>query len=223
MDEFRKKIAAVNKDRIKAFLQNLTAPCYESRLLKVAFPECQLLDMDALSLYKYHFLLFHLLYVLQDEYALNDQYLHIHFMRIYLTDYPEEGVCRYYDDTLNTFCRAACNKGTDYCEFHFSQIGGMQMETLSDRYFYLDTDNYDQFDAETAESFMNGAWEILAHHKKFQVSLQALDLPLSADKQMIRNKFRMLAKKYHPDHGAESHDEFNKINRAYRFLLRVVP
>ncbi len=42
------------------------------------------------------------------------------------------------------------------------------------------------------------------------------------DTRFIKKRFRALAVKYHPDHGEQSYEEFNEINRAYRLLIRLL-
>ena len=97
------------------------------------------------------------------------------------------------------------------------------MEALSVRYFYLDRENYDRLDEQTAESFLKGAWELLNRYGEYEKSLAALEITGDPDRATVKRNFRRLAKIHHPDRGAESHRRFNDINRAYRLLLRVIP
>ena len=223
MDEFTRKLRQIDHDALLTFLRALDKPCYESTLHRIAFPESRLLYEDTKTLFHHHFLLFHVLYRLQAALAPIDQYLHVHFMRIYLTDYPETGHCRYYEEKTGQFCRAACSRQKGYCPFHARWVGETELETLSSRYFYLDPENYQHIDISSADAFTNGAWKMVTHYKSLEKSYAILDLPVTADRLMVKRKFRQLAKVYHPDKGSSSYERFNEINRAYRLLMDIVP
>jgi hypothetical protein len=220
--DFNQKLLSIDKDNLVKFLNSLIEPCYESELLKVSFPGINVFNSDSLKLYQSHFVLFHLLYKLQDEFYAEGKYLHIHFMRTFLISYPEIGLCRYYDEQSGKFCKAECLLDKLYCKFHFGKYEN-EIETLSIKYFYLDIDNYNNLNDKTADDFINGSWEILLNYKEFQRSFEILELPQSSSLDMIKKQFKILAKKFHPDHGETSHNKFNEINRAYRFLLKVMP
>ncbi|OHD15272.1 MAG: hypothetical protein A2Y34_06040 [Spirochaetes bacterium GWC1_27_15] len=222
MDDFTQKLELLNKDKLIDFLSSLKKPCFESELLKVVFQDNDILRVDALTLYQNHFLLFHLLYLLQQDYYKQNKYLHVHFMRTFLLEYPKEGKCRFYNDDLGLFCGADSSLENNYCDFHYKKLEN-EIEHLSTKYFYLDKENYYKLDKDTAESFINGTWEILANYGEYKKSFETLELPETSDIEMIKKQFKTLAKKYHPDMGADSHKKFNEINRSYRLLLRLLP
>ncbi|MCP4352577.1 MAG: DnaJ domain-containing protein [Desulfobacterales bacterium] len=221
MDDFAARFSLLDKENLKNFLLSLESPCYESTLLKIAFPGMDILNAHPLTLYQNHFLLFHLLYILQNDFYKEDKYLFVHFMRTFLVQYPEEGMCRFYEEHSGRFCCADCIQS--YCDFHDKMIGNGELEELSVKYFYLDKQNFYNLDEETAVSFINGTWEILRNYKSFKKSYEILGIPETSDMSLIKKKFRILAKQYHPDHGEKSHDKFNEINRAYRLLLKLLP
>ncbi len=223
MDEFSTQFALLDTEKIKSYLLSLSAPCYESELLRIAFPKLRIQDASPLMLYRSHFLLFHLLYRLQEDYCSQEKYLFIHFMRIFLTDYPEPGMCRWYDEHIGTFCKAGCSDQENYCAFHLPKMENYALDELSAKYFYLDTENFWRLDEDNAGAFMEGAWEMFNHYEEYEKSLQALGICGTPDREGVKRKFRELAKKHHPDRGAASHEKFNEINRAYRLLLRLVP
>lgn len=223
MDQFSNKLNSINKKKIKEFLLSLKSPAYESTLLKLAFPDMDILNASALTLYQNHFVLFHLLYLLQNYFYPHNKYLHIHFMRTFLIDYPGENQCRFYEETFNRFCLAECPNHKSYCDFHLKIVGENKIEELSSKYFYLDHNNYYSLDEKTAASFINGAWEILTHYKSYRKSFEVLDLPETSDLKIIKKKFRYLAKRYHPDLRNGSPEKFYEINRAYRLLMTLIP
>ncbi len=223
MTRFEDRLAEADRDAVVRHLRALTAPCYESALLRTAFPDMRISDAPALTLYQNHFVLFHILYRLQKRFRAENRHLFIHFMRIFLTRYPDAGRCRFYDEHAGRFCGAETMADGDYCPFHRRNIGDRELDALSDRYFYLDSRNYYNLDETAAESFLTGTWEILNNYPAYQESFAVLGLPETSDLGLIKKRFRTLAMKHHPDRGAASHDRFNEINRAYRLLRRLIP
>ncbi len=221
MNEFATRLEEIDREKLKEHLLTLESPCYESELFRIAFPQNDISSIDSLALYQNHFLLFHVLYKLQEDFYREGKYLFVHFMRTFLVDYPEKGDCRFYDEYTGRFCMAACPHEKGYCDFHLKKIGELEIEELSTRYFYLDSQNFERLDRETAEAFITGAWETLKYYDEYKKSFDVLGLSETADINMIKRRFRTLAKKYHPDLGEKSHEKFNEINRAYQLLVRL--
>lgn len=61
-----------------------------------------------------------------------------------------------------------------------------------------------------------------AHDEKFQAALTLLDIPYPFEQSILKNRFRTLAKKYHPDHNPQEDEKaseiFKKICDAYHYL-----
>jgi hypothetical protein len=222
MDDFEQGWKQMDAAAVRADLLSLTAPCYESRLLRRAFPDLTIGRADSLTLYRHHFILFHLLYRLKETFHREGKHLFVHFMRTFLTDYPESGHCRFYHPHDGRFCHDPAEEG-DYCRFHHEKVDQTGLALLSERYFYLDKTNFHALDAETIDAFMNGTWEMLTHYDDYRRSVDALDLPASADIPMVKKRFRRLAKQYHPDLGTGPPERFHEINRAYQVLMRLLP
>lgn len=221
IDDFTGRVRKIDTEKVKSYLEGLSAPCYESVLMRIAFPDMPIMDQEPLTLYQNHFVLFHFLYGLQDEYRLQGKYLHVHFMNIFLFDQPLDGNCRYFEENLLCFCNAPCVQGRAYCRFHAEAIEDKAIDNLSIKYFYMDQRNYERLDAVTARQFINGAWELLTHYKEYQESYRILDLPQNADMETVRHRFRVLARRYHPDKGMEDHERFVKINNAYHLIIGI--
>lgn len=221
MDEFDREFKKIKKNEVKNFLTNFKSFCYETDLWKIAYPGANINRTEPLALYRNHFLLFFLLYNLQDDFLKENKYLHIHFMRVILLDYPENNECGFFDEHTLSFCKDITLNGKTYCKFHSEKTGGWQLEELSAKYFYLDKRNYFQLSEETARAFIKGSWELLSHTRKYVEALKVFDLPRSSDLSIIKRKFKQLAKKYHPDKSSDFHDKFVEINNAYHLLLRV--
>jgi hypothetical protein len=222
-DAFENHLACVNVSDIQNYLAEMTEPCYESTLLQIAFPGMNIIRCSTLELYQHHFILFHILYQLQDLYSKNNQYLQVHFMRILLINYPETGYCRYFDDVYHKFCNAICASESLYCDFHRRMVGETELERQSLRYFYLDTSNYYKLDEKTAELFIKGTWEILSNYDLYKESFKILGLSETNDINSIKKQYRKLVKQYHPDKSGESAEQFYPINNAYQLLMRIIP
>jgi len=220
---FEKHLSQVSISEIQNYLTTMTEPCYESTLLQIAFPDIKIIDCSTLALYQHHFVLFYILYKLQDQFGKNNQYLHVHFMRTLLLSYPEKGNCRFFDDVYQSFCNADCALESEYCDFHRRLMGEREIDTLSMRYFYMDTSNYDRLDEKTAELFVKGTWEILSNYDLYKESFSILGLAETHDISRIKKQYRKLVKQNHPDHGAESAEQFYPINNAYQLLMRIIP
>jgi hypothetical protein len=222
-NSFEKHLARVSISDIQQYLSNMTEPCYESTLLQIAFPQMNIIRCSTLELYQHHFVLFHILYHLQELYAQQNQYLRVHFMRTLLARYPETGYCRYFDDVYQKFCSAPCENESQYCDFHRRMVGETELDRLSIRYFYLDTSNYYKLDEKTAELFIKGTWEILSNYELYKDSFKILGLSETNDIDRIKKQYRKLVKQYHPDKSGESAEKFYPINNAYQLLMRIIP
>ncbi len=226
--EFDDKINQLDINKLKNYLISLKRPCFESELLKVIFENISIMELNSLELYQSHFILFYFLYNLQNDFYKENKYLHIHFMRTFLAEYPEKNRCHFYNDHSGNFCSEPCGNDENYCSFHLKKMGQSNLEKLSSKYFYLDKSNYYKIDKDNAEELINGAWEVLSNYNEYKKSFQMLDLPETADLTMIKKRYKYLAKKYHPDcinfdnPGINLDKKFNEINNAYRYLLKIL-
>jgi len=219
--DFDNRLKQLFSDSLKQLLTGLTRPCYESELIKAAF-HLDDIPTDALELYQIHFVLFNQLYKLQNLYAEQNLYLHIHFMRTFLLPYPPEGLCRHYDPE-GFFCRTE-TKGY-YCDFHRKPEEDKALEAVSARYFYLDRDNYNSISADQAEDFIRGTWELMTSWDKVEEARKILGLSGEFNGKILRDRFKKLAKSFHPDTAGKlntgKEGEFIKINNAYCFLKKI--
>ena len=219
MTTFSSYLRQANLIALKKYLDKQREPVWECELIRVAFVDADLISGSALEMYRWHFVLFHLLYLLVPEYAGSNRYLHIHFMRTCVREYPASGRCRHFDDEMAEFCAAPCQNDGQLCDFHLARIDETGIDRLSDRYFYLDPANFTALSAENAEKFMAGAWKLLQNYEEYRRCLAILDLPEGVSIDVLKKRFRYLARTMHPDITAGHHEEFSKINTAYRNLL----
>ena len=161
-----------------------------------------------------------MLYNLQNNYHNLGKYLHVDFMRIKLFETPAENICQYFDADLMEFCTNSKTKNSNYCDQH-KHFFEDNLLTQSSKYFYLDETNYDFFDTEIMEAFQQSSFQILTNNSKYIKSLKILKLDADTNSDQIRQSFRSLAKKYHPDISKDDTNRFIEINNAYHFLKKI--
>lgn len=217
--EFSELMNQLRLTALTDFLEKQRTPVWECELMQIALPEANLLHGTTLDMYRWHFVLFNALYRLMPEFSRRGLYLHIHFMRTCVQEYPEPSLCQYFDDELTGFCRVPCAGSTQWCDFHADRIDETAVDWLSDRYFYLDTTNFMALSAENADKFIAGAWNLLQNHADYMQCLKVMGLPEGVSVDILKKRFRHLAKTLHPDINPVHHEEFARINSAYRRLL----
>ncbi|ADD67754.1 heat shock protein DnaJ domain protein [Denitrovibrio acetiphilus DSM 12809] len=210
-------LTQLDTDALKDLIETETV--YESKMLKTSFSDISITGMPAVELYRLHFALFHKLYKLQNEYAEIGKYLHVHFMRTGVFDYPGKGQCAYFHDETMSFCGEAVADGSEHCALHNELLGDTAVESISLKYFYLDGKNYDRLNSVTAESLLSGAWEILSSENNLDDSYRTLGLYGHENSRTVKTRFHELCKKHHPDQGGNV-EKFMNINRAYRFVIK---
>jgi hypothetical protein len=208
-------LAQIDATALRKMIESDTV--YESHMLKAAFNAVDIINMPAVELYRLHFALFHTLYHMQNEYAHTGKYLHVHFMRTGLFDYPPADKCAYFDDDKMSFCCAPVDDDSNHCTPHSEQLGDSALESISLKYFYLDKTNYDKLDSVTAENLLSGAWEVLSSENSMDDAYRTLGLHGFENIRTVKIRFREMCKKYHPDQGG-CQDKFMDINRSYRMI-----
>lgn len=218
-EDFAAYLLQVRRDELLAFLEAQQEPAWECELLRVACPAADMLAGPPLEMYRWHFVLFHVLYQLVPEFAARGQYLYIHFMRTCTRKYPEPGNCRYFLAEEARFCGAPGCLTNPYCDFHRNRVEEQALDCLSDRYFYLDPANFTALSSDNAEKFIAGAWNLLQNRDEYLNCLAIMGLPEGVAPDLLKKRFRHLAKTLHPDLNPIDHQKFAQINSAYRKLL----
>lgn len=219
---FNEYLARLNGEAMASYLETLRTPVWECELMHVALPAVDMISGPALELYRWHFVLFHCLYRQQQVFAERGRYLYIHFMRTCVRDFPAAGCCNEFDSEALEFCAARCSAHEQKCELHAPETDEMALDALSERYFYLDTSNFVALAAENAEKFIGGAWNLLQNHDEYQRCLKILGLPEGVTLDLLKKRFRYLARTLHPDLNKVHHEQFACINTAYRTLLKFM-
>ncbi|MEO5378795.1 MAG: DnaJ domain-containing protein [Magnetococcus sp. DMHC-6] len=128
---------------------------------------------DSLQLFRIHFLLFHLLYLLRDRLRQQgDQDLLIHCLNISLSPWLPSS------DSLPE-----------------------PVDPL--RAYYLDTSQLETVDRDQVEEMLAGFWRQLHRHSQRSEALMVLGLEESVTVSVIKSRYRELVKQHHPDQGGE--------------------
>ncbi|MGM0598193.1 MAG: DnaJ domain-containing protein [Candidatus Rifleibacteriota bacterium] len=218
-DEFQKYYEEINPEELENFLRTQNQPIWESELLHSLFPELNLVNGSAIEMYRWHFVLFNHLYKLQQKLLQKATYLHIHFMNLFIIDFPQGNKCCHYYSDSASFCEqeTVCNK-TRLCAFHLKKSDDSSLDKLSESYFYLDPENFHAVSPQNAEAFIAGAWNLLMNYQDLVECYKILELPQTSDLKLIKKHFKNLAKRYHPDLNPDYNNDFARINSAYRRL-----
>ena len=155
-------------------------------------PDSQLgeLDMqDAHSLFRAHFLLFHCLYRLRDQW-LEQQRGHLQIDVLCIRVFP-----------------------------YHSKVSAELAVKDEVRDYYLDWANFEQTTADDAENLINQFWQKFIAQDDRSEALKTLELADDASFEQIKQQYRQLAMKNHPDRGGSA-TRLAAINRAMDTLKR---
>lgn len=189
-----------------------------------------------MKLFRYHFLLYHHLYKLAEELEKggSDYFLYIKTINVYLFRKPTAGHCTYFDEIKPGFCGIKIDTGSRSCAYHGRQrTDQIETGTVSDadaRGFYLDMKNMEEMDKQKLQMWQNGVFTYAASHEEIERSLKLLNLPPDYTIARLKNRYRYLSKRYHPDTAdlAAASDsnptvsvDFKEIHQAYQTLLAL--
>ncbi|MGM0554593.1 MAG: DNA-J related domain-containing protein [Pseudomonadota bacterium] len=144
---------------------------------------------EPLSLFQTHFLLFHCLYRLRDALAVDGEWLRIHCLDI--------GV---------EAARAACATRSEL-------VTGDPL-----RAYYLDLSRLEFMDAAAVQALLDRFWAGKGHDERRAEALEVLGLADPVDADAIRQRYRRLAQRHHPDRGGDT-GTLQRINAARWVLL----
>lgn len=92
-----------------------------------------------------------------------------------------------------------------------------QLQTLALRDYYLNWDNFSDTTVEEVQSILDGLWQDYVSSDQRSNAFEVLGLEGYADAKTIRQAYRKLAKKHHPDKGGDA-EQFMRIRSAYEIL-----
>lgn len=148
-------------------------------------------DSPQLALFQRHFIVMNALYDLQKQLLGDQLYLSISALSICLLPVQEaQG-------------QALMEAGAD--------------ERLQD--YYCDWQNFESTDEQEVDNLLSSFWQRYLAEDKQAEALAQLGLEAGADWQAVRESYRRLAAKHHPDRGGEP-AKFMSIREAFEVLSR---
>lgn len=159
-------------------------------------------DRDSsLSLFQNHFLLFHVLYQLQDELAIEHLgLLSISPVNIAITAYE------HYDEAESGAV---------------AEAGEAKLKA-----YYLDIRNLDNESEDSVHELLNKFWDSYIAKDRLSWALDVLGIGmntevLALDMKSVKQRYRQLAMAHHPDRGGDS-GKLQEINEAYELMCRYL-
>ncbi|WP_278163880.1 DNA-J related domain-containing protein [Hydrogenovibrio sp. 3SP14C1] len=156
-------------------------------------------SLEPLELFRAHFLLFHLLYRLQDKWHTEKKgALNIHTLDIYLDSTLKE-------DTAQKI----------------SEIDGVKT-------YYLDYETFIHTQEQDVIDLIDGFWESLGHkdtlfysEQEVEKAKQTLEIEADITPKKVQTQYRKLSQIHHPDKGGKA-EIFHAICQAKEVLLTAV-
>jgi len=151
-----------------------------------------LLDEDEqLALFKLNWLMMNALYQLQDMFYQQNYYLHISTLQIRLQP-------------------LTCNQG--------NQLAQTSQQALRD--YYLDWRQFSETSKAQVQALLEDVWRYCISDEKQQQACAILGVVADARLSEIRQSYRSLASRHHPDKGGDA-EQFMLIREAYEVLLKA--
>jgi len=186
-----------NNPLIPAVLQVLRqhpGPLAIHQLLQQLKQVCAIpvLDSDEqIALFKLNWLMMNALYQLQADFYQQDYYLHISTLNIQLQ---------------------AIHSTQD------KQIKQGAKQALRD--YYLDWRQFSETSKAQVEDLLAGVWQFYINDEKEQKAYAILGLQPSASLSVVRQTYRSLVGRYHPDKGGDA-GQFMQVREAYEVLVKA--
>ena len=210
----------INNDNLLTYLLEKKEPVMEATVFREFLSEQPWYD-DQQSLFVRHFSLFHALYNLKVNIAMDGYYIHTDPMRMAAVPYPKEGLCYHYDPEEGEFCGRAVGDGT-YCRMHESIYTHIMKSLVYDplREFYLDEKNIEYGKSRKFNDILNGVNTYVIHKRDVDHALETFNIQ-NPSRKIIQGKYRILVKQFHPDRPGGDLNKMKDINRQYALLLKV--
>ncbi len=224
--------SVINEDILFQYLKEQTSPVLESTLIREFFPHVKdrsMRDLD-LTIVQIHFILYHNLHKLALSLLQSDYFLHIYYIYIYLFKKPDPTFCPYFNEKNKRFCLSEKSIEELYCPYHqnkekkLSQKQILKHKGISG--YYLDGNNFDLLNAEYPEFIdqANKIKNIAIYYPELKKHYDIFDLENGSSFDKVQTKYKILAKKYHPDinNSPHAYSKFQKITEAYNYLKKFL-
>lgn len=146
---------------------------------------------DPLEIFQRHFLLFHLLYGLRDTLREEERGdIAIHCLKIVLLPPPS------------------------------TAAGSLPTVDESLRQYYLDLDQLKDLARSDVEAMLDRFWQMYSCFENRDAALAVFGLDGDADRQEIKQRYRQLVRRHHPDRGGDP-ERFRQVQEAAEQLLAI--
>jgi hypothetical protein len=182
----------------------------ETDLLRHFFPGEDVFGTGVdLELFEKHFLLYRRLWLFDDELRLTTgRRLWIRSIRSTLLAAPPAGLCGTLDTDVGTYCLAPLP-----CSVH----RGLHPELATMKGYYLDWSNLNGMSQERLTSLVDGFFRWVGEGPGRANALTLFDLGDTATDAEIRQRWKALSKKNHPDRGGDV-QAFQQLSAAWEVL-----
>lgn len=189
-------------DAVQCIVDTATEPFSEYQLIHMLNQqgwELSINAMNSLTLFTSHFLVFNALYRLQAEYWQKQQrYLAVSALSIHLHPKMESN-------------KSAENDSTS--------LAGYTSDAEL-RSYYLDISQLEAATEGSVNTLLNQFWECYIAADESNEALQLFELEHPVTQKDIKQRYRTLAMKHHPDRGGNP-EKFQRVNWAFGVLQRV--
>jgi len=213
------ELITVSEDLLFNYLITRDLPVMEFEIIKHFIPSGNE-NYAQHSLFVKHFSIYHALYKLKFSAGLKGCYLHMDCMRIRLIHIPGPGLCRHYYPEQGSFCGASTPG--DFCIQHLGEYGDYRYSATLDilQDFYTDPGNIVFGDSMILKKLMSGVLIYSFRKKEIDDALRFLGIHKPGRKK-ITDRYRELAREYHPDKCGGSEEMMKKLNSAYMILKDI--
>ncbi len=200
------------------FLLKQNKPILESTLLN-ALSNHHNFNFSRKDMYRFHFSLFNSLYEIKENECKIDYLLNIDTMRIRLIAVPNEGCLHYFDNT-GAYCGLTRRHG-NFCDAHEHSFKTASIPCFDSlREFYLNKENISYNQERIFKKIFNGFMLYSLNTKKVNEALDFFNIRKD-EIGLIKKKYHLLAKKYHPDVSQDDGAMMKEINSHYQILNEI--
>jgi hypothetical protein len=222
---------AINLEELLHFLKEKPSPIIETDLIRRFFPAFRKRGVSEINakLFRVHFVLYHHLYKLEQKLRIEKRNTRIYIKNIwiYCFDCPPPERCSYFDETRAEFCNKPALNRSGRCSLHYAREEMVRLkgevEPQDIRAFYLDKENINSIDEKSLEHMLKdmfrGVQYFLKHYDEIDEALEFMSLDMDFSLSRLKNRYRFLSKKYHPDLNEKNEFLFKKLTCAYRVLF----
>lgn len=210
------KIIQYDINDVAEVLLNQKTPIMEATLIR------QLSDNYGYSktsdnIYTVHFSLYHCLYKLKNLYGRKNYYLHLDPMRIRLLKI--NNTCNHYNEDTGKFCKER-KVSKFYCEKHIDETGDYDLSFDILYEFYINKNNINFGSDIVLEKLYRGysLYCLKPGIVKDALKYFSIDKP---DKKIIKKRYHLMAKKFHPDISNYGPEKMKELNYYYKVLSDI--